>query len=465
MFYADTITKTFLTSTSRRGEGPSRVLDYQDPTYLSFRIRILYEDNNTSNYDLLPVGIFCAGGKNNQYSAIKYLYDRGEIVKAKYLEEFEYLFSEVVMRAPWYFTKISGLNELWKLEPNQNYRAKDKKITIETYESIDLKMNYIIDLYRKAVWDAKWARWNLPDFMRQFNINITISEIRNLKINEENNYNTMPGYVTTSYKLEERSPGMKISNWTNGTFISFNLRNCEIDIAEPGNFLDTSSSIEGPANNKFVLKVGNIEEINVYGLLGGVLEEVYLYLDYLKNNLYFPSKFAEENSDKIPYNKILEHWLPPDYEASDILYDTSRSPAFIGNILDKEYTLETSPTYNRIIDPKNVYDRKNFFRNIPYLNELERNLRQSGIIKNLVSDINNNIFSGIKNFIKSGGDIKKLENINFKDSLRKFEIKSTNIFESQKDIQKSKIAGDATGKIKDFTKKQINPISKNIFGK
>jgi len=162
MKYTDSVSRSFLEYSSPAWRDayantpPNKFQDYQDPTYIGFYVRFkgLNQrpvDGNIVGLDEWPGGLFYH--EDHPDSAIKYLKNIGEYTRAQMLKEFVSGMLELSQKMPWYFTKVTGLEDIWKIEPGDSFRGKDKKIVFDTLESIDLKMTYLLDLYRKAVFD------------------------------------------------------------------------------------------------------------------------------------------------------------------------------------------------------------------------------------------------------------------------------------------------------------------------
>lgn len=347
MQFADSITKSFLSygnpSAIEPNLGP--MSNYQDPTYMGFQIRLVNSQNNEVDLDDLPHGLFAGGYKesqdgkftqDNKYSTYNYFINRGEYKRAEYIRLFETGFSTLLNDCPWYFVKVSGLADAWKIDPKVNWRAKDKKITVETLESIDMKMTYLIDCYRKAVFDAAWMRWAVPDHMRWFKMDIIISEVRPMKIGEtalasatsvgaetvepSTKLGRLAKKIGTSIQQKAtsviaetaqnaginlnptpREYGLVEKNtpnpWSAATFIKFSFEQCELDLTEAPPFLETVGIIgDNMATNKFVIKPGVIRESNTYGLLGAMLDDTLSWFDYNKDAAAKITQFDLDNA-------------------------------------------------------------------------------------------------------------------------------------------------------------------------
>lgn len=339
--YADSITKSFLSyaNPSDTQQAKSAILDHQDPTYIGFYLEIVPSLNLPDDYDDLPHGLFTSDPKVNPYSTYNYLISRGEYLRASYILAFEKDFLKLLKEAPWYFVKVSGLSDSWKIEPGNSYRGKDKKITIETLESIDMKMTYLLDLYRKAVFDATWMRWAVPDHMRYFKMNITVAEVRPMKIGTNSLLTSADGGFGLIYDRDKSN--LKTSQaesntdqdnqnglydttapWSSGTFIRFQYSQCEIDVfSEAPPFLESATvSVAEAAANKLVIKTHVIKERNVYGLLGAIIQDTASWRDYgvdtQGKSIWSPNPEAVDgNNSGVPDYEKYTNTLPPDYGA------------------------------------------------------------------------------------------------------------------------------------------------------
>lgn len=317
MMYADSITKSFLNAgSSTKGSVTSQFDDYQDPTYLGFQIKLDYSINVGNDMDDLPHGIFTLNPLKDPYSCYNYLMNRGETKRAEYILLFEKGFRELVEKYPWYFVKVSGLADSWKIDTKNNFRGKEKKIVIETLESIDMRVTYLMDLYRKAVFDSAYMRWAVPDHMRYFRMKIIVSEIRPMKLGSAGFENSVfPGYTVgtnTNFKPtvsemqtnQSGKPGLWDTTgvWSSGSFIEFSYSECELDVFnEAPAFLESvGNAPEAPAANKITIHTHAIHERNIYGLLGAIVNDTPNYQDYDSltdhngGGAYFPA-FPDSN--------------------------------------------------------------------------------------------------------------------------------------------------------------------------
>ena len=180
---------------------------FDEPTYFSFRLvfgsdadRNYNVANDQAIYDTMPHPLFNPASKllipgftssTNvpgtpqplteavAYSAMSYLNNSNEPTRVKMLEEFVSKFNTLQYQYPYYFQSIDGISDLLKVDPTKGQRiANDKKISVTCLEGLDLRMSYLMNLYKKIVWDDTYQRWVLPDMMRYFTLKIYLAEFR-----------------------------------------------------------------------------------------------------------------------------------------------------------------------------------------------------------------------------------------------------------------------------------------------
>lgn len=291
----------------------------EEPTYLGFKIsfnnpKFNEEMNIEDNPNIYPTGLLLP--ETNKYSAYQYLINNKRPKEAQYLKMFRENLLNIEKYTPWFYQKLSGLSDLYKIETGNNFRAKDKKISIETLESMDLRISYIFDLYRKAAWDSEYMRWILPENMREFSMSISIAEIRDFhKIingaanNESDDFNEfMSNAIDVAFNPQRAASEAKsnvktsISNSLvggqkslnsyslnssieqNTKIIDYNdflpileldLHCCKFESVEEGlNIPDLSNqNAESQLTQKITINVGQINEINRYSLFDIILED------------------------------------------------------------------------------------------------------------------------------------------------------------------------------------------------
>lgn len=226
-----------------KGFNLSRQGNYEDPTYLGFKIIFdfgglpideygmapspLFRDDNYSAENSTSLGTNPFGQEqynlagNTQiayYSAQKYLEERehnfdqsnplskidlfGLNVKSDFLDsinkggkrsdmlrQFKILLQDVNKNSPWFFQSIEGLDELISVnrvdynasstESFSPQRTQDNTLKINCLESLNLRISALAELYRQATFDAEYMRELVPKNLRYFKMFILVSEIRN----------------------------------------------------------------------------------------------------------------------------------------------------------------------------------------------------------------------------------------------------------------------------------------------
>lgn len=283
--------KEFLNANSEKGFF-DKSLD--EPTYLTFKIEFgapltSMVDINVKNYslkqnsavqtnfDLMPAALFAMDDEDflnrNFYSAISYLKDINEFRRAEMLKEFITGMNELQSKYQYYFTEISGLENLFKIDTKRGSRiAPDSFIEISCLEGIDTKISYLMNLYRKIAWDDTWQRWILPDIMRYFNLIIYITEFRTF---HASNY---PNNISdSSAKSDSGTPApliLKVLNNLAPT-LRIDCKMCEFDIENLSTISTLSSynNSKTPFQTKIRIHVKNSADIQIYPMF------TYGYLD------------------------------------------------------------------------------------------------------------------------------------------------------------------------------------------
>ena len=176
---------------------------FDEPTYLSFKIRFDTNDLNynmataTANYDWMPHPLLetkAADGyrEREKYSSITYLQDSNEFTRAALLTEFQEKLNAIQDNYQWYFQSITGVDQLFNIKPQRGYRVpEDYRLTVKCMEGLDLRMSYLLALYRRIAWDDEYQRWILPDMMRYFRLRIYVTEFRSFHVPFNQNYQTL----------------------------------------------------------------------------------------------------------------------------------------------------------------------------------------------------------------------------------------------------------------------------------
>ena len=232
-----------------------------EPTYLGFALdfgaflRSYLPGNWTSdsfvstNYDELPQALFCPPSNYDEdwnartsYCAYSYLMDRNENLRAAMLIEFLAGWDELQREYQYYFQEISGLSTLLKPNPKDGIRVKDGKIKIKCIEGIDLKVKYLLNLYRKIAWDDTYQRWVLPDIYRYFKFYIYISEVRTFHESNLGEQNQVSNSVTS--KLGQKLTGALSDKLLGGAIPGLSADSAEEMILSVANGLAPTIKIE-----------------------------------------------------------------------------------------------------------------------------------------------------------------------------------------------------------------------------
>ena len=200
---------------------------YEDPTYLGFKIVVDFGNLPINSEDGLPPSPLFKDtsytfGRGNDffarnpfgqpqynfrtqtdtayYSAISYLEEREADFRygagsggkwADMLRQFRNSFNELLTNTPWFIQSINGLDALMQV-PRGGYqtqteaastfnvqRTAGKTLTFNTLESMNLRVTAMADLYNQATFDYDFMRELVPRNLRKFTMYIFVSEIRN----------------------------------------------------------------------------------------------------------------------------------------------------------------------------------------------------------------------------------------------------------------------------------------------
>jgi len=273
---------------------------FDEPTYFSFRLHfapnydLAYnKTDRTNSYNIMPHPLFSSRINTTlappsrwsesksgasfryeteypHYSALNYLEDANEPTRVKMLEEFIEKFNTLQDIFPYYFQSIEGVADLLKIDPTKGQRiTEDKKLTITCLEGLDLRMSYLLNLYRKIVWDDVYQRWVLPDMMRYFTLKIYLAEFRTFhlpKIGGESGRAFPYGSERKSFGTDTEPLWLSILDDVLPTWV-INCEMCEFDLTDISYEQLTDLNVGEIPNQgkvKFGIKVGNIKEMQIY---------------------------------------------------------------------------------------------------------------------------------------------------------------------------------------------------------
>lgn len=240
-------------------------------------------------------------------SAKNYLLNRGYPKRAKMLDQFVNLLKHIQDKSPWFFQSISGLDEALRVDrftEDFDNRRGDKFITINTLESVDLRINALADLYRKSTFDYDYMRELVPKNLRRFNMWIIVTEIRNFiktarLISQSASLQTLDNFTDLLGKDLREFSGSLTSNGYNAqepnnsfggrlldrlgadiglqsdqtgikALMIYHCSQCEFDFDSTypvKSTIDTGSSTAEQLSTSFRIKIGKIKEQNQYPLI------------------------------------------------------------------------------------------------------------------------------------------------------------------------------------------------------
>ena len=267
--------------------------DYDEPTYVSVRVNFfpghLQNDNNADlsnfngfNYNKLsmlayndmPHPLFDIDDTSD-YSTYNYLLNSlGDVNRANLLKSFIQGFVDLNWNYPFYIKSVNGLSELLKIDPKRGSRVNNSGIiTLKCIEGLDMKINYLLNAYRKIAWDDTYQRWILPDMMRFFKMDIIISEFRLFHSFSDNLADDINLKIPT---------------------IKYECQMCEFDISDTLNHFNELhiDTIKDPLDDiEIKIKVGNVIEHSRYDLFNSP-QDIY---DLSLNKLIFKADNSSNN--------------------------------------------------------------------------------------------------------------------------------------------------------------------------
>jgi hypothetical protein len=192
----------------------------EDPTYLGFSVDFdfgvldidleygtpispLFRDSNYENPtgrnlfgQLQYIGrsdpsvlFYCAQGYlNEREKRVGQGFPEGGGKRSQMLKQFKILLRDITRNQPWFFQSIDGLDSLYKvarpgfqtetLESDFN-PSRAATITINTLESLNLRITALADLYNHATFDFINMRETIPRNLRRFRMYIYVTDLRN----------------------------------------------------------------------------------------------------------------------------------------------------------------------------------------------------------------------------------------------------------------------------------------------
>lgn len=225
----------------------------EDPTYLMFSLDFVFDPLFNESVGMyaspLLMGTADPSAPEADASAEMYLRARNLLPQLMRLNKFKQLLFNVSTKMPWYFQSIKGVDKLWANASNmaEGQKAREAVLEITTLEAIDLKMSYLAELYRKAVYDGVYMRELVPDNLRWFQLNLYVAEFR---------------HITAFEGISDGTPDQILKAnqdyfANNATFFKFECYQCEFDFSvsvPSGEY--AVYGFDTPAANSFKINVG-----------------------------------------------------------------------------------------------------------------------------------------------------------------------------------------------------------------
>lgn len=210
-----------------------------DPTYTGFKIYFHFASTS---------GLFADEQYSN--SALAYLKRIGHTGRYLALKNFIQVFQRLSMQSQWLFKSITGLDEVFTTDLQGVIR--EHEIELVTFETIDLKVQRLIMMYRDIAFDQSRGVWILPVNLRRFSFSIYVYDNRVFSTSSE----TAMSFLRTSYKLERlegntAGPLTKTtgSDPSNLAHVLFDCGQCEFSINSGKSFFDDVSNNRSEHNN------------------------------------------------------------------------------------------------------------------------------------------------------------------------------------------------------------------------
>lgn len=209
----------------------------QDPLHITFGIRFEFFPRSAPGESLEP-GLLSGATR-------RYLSSRNDTLRVQKLDYFHTALKTFSIVEPWWFTEISGLDNILHLHSNGSRLPEDASITIKARESLDMKFLSLMESYRSIVYDKAYMRDMLPLNLKRFDMSIFITDIRTL---------VKPDGKNMVY--EDDKQGVMV----------LKLYDCEFDFDNHGGFLSSIGNTKVPeeTTHSFNIKVRRVyEEYNL----------------------------------------------------------------------------------------------------------------------------------------------------------------------------------------------------------
>lgn len=269
-------------------------------------------------------------------SALAYLKRIGEMDRYFYLVNFIATLQKISQSSPWIFKDISGLDDMFTTFPNGKLR--EHEIEIKTFETIDLKMQRLIMLYRNAAYDDERGVWVLPVNLRRFSFSVYVYDNRPFSANDA----TASKYLRTAYKWHN-SDVVNGSNPRNLAHVLFDCGQAEFTWNSGKAFFSSvSNNNSDPNTNNLSMIVRQV-----------AISDLMLMIDENLIKQWTEHQDAKKTIDgvSVPSTSMINKNLTNDYNNSTVVTKTSgKSNRFISMM--KNYM-----TQNQLVNQvSNSYD-------------------------------------------------------------------------------------------------------------
>ena len=236
--------------------------------------------------------------------------------RADALLGFKNILTSVNEKSPWFIQSIEGLDKVLTVTPprqiggGSGYKEQRSGIlTFDCMDSIDLRINAMAELYRKATYDYQNHRELLPANLRKFRMWIIVTEIRQIDLQKNladvlNPFN-MPGVsnainsvrdiaqsagILKNDATESKNPKADLNSFVKSFermqpyIMIYQLDLCEFNFDDSYAFGTLSNSISSgsPVKNKFKVHVGAAKEYKLqYNILSDLIRNESIFAPIL----------------------------------------------------------------------------------------------------------------------------------------------------------------------------------------
>ena len=238
--------------------------------------------------------------------------------RADALVGFRNLLNGINEKSPWFIQSIDGLDKILQVTPprqvgptNTGYKEQRSGIlTFDCIDSIDLRVNAMAELYRKATYDYQYHREALPTNLRKFRMYIIVTEIRQIDLHNNlvdvlnpfkisgvaSAVNSLRDIAQSSGLFGKGNPSTanadssktqddvnKLVDTLSPYILIYQLDLCEFNFDESYAFNKlTNTRGESAVSNKFKVHVGSAKEYKLqYNILSDLLQNSSIFAPIL----------------------------------------------------------------------------------------------------------------------------------------------------------------------------------------